>query len=129
MSDPLILVVDDSKVIRKVVAKAAQESYPDCEVVMAENGETGALACEEHTFDLIITDRNMPEMDGIGFIKQVRSMAKYEKTPIIMVTTESRGKYVREGLIAGANDYIVKPFEKVVIRKKIERWMKADVQG
>ena len=115
-----ILIVDDSISIRKSVSFVlSQEGY---EVIEAEDGLDGLKKAEENQFKLIITDINMPNMNGIDFIKNVRNLPAYRFTPIIALTTESQDGKMQEGKAAGATGWIVKPFtsEKLsAIVKKI----------
>lgn len=109
-----ILVVDDSISIRKSVDFVlGQEGY---EVATAEDGADGLLKAKEEKFDLIITDINMPNMNGIEFIRELRKIAVYKFVPIIALTTESQDSKMQEGRDAGATGWIVKPFspEKLI---------------
>jgi two-component system chemotaxis response regulator CheY len=104
-----VLVVDDSAAIRQSITYVLQQG--GYEVVEAKDGVDGlsALAGMD-VADLIITDVNMPNMDGISFIRKVREIAKNKFTPIIVLTTESQGSKMNEGKEAGATGWIVKPF-------------------
>jgi len=104
-----ILIVDDSAAIRQSISFILkQEGY---ETVEASDGLEGLAALEAaDAFDLIITDVNMPNLDGIGFIRKAREQAKYKFTPILVLTTESQGSKMNEGKEAGATGWIVKPF-------------------
>ncbi len=116
-----ILVIDDSAAIRQSISFIlGQEGY---ETVEATDGmeALNALGSIE-ALDLIITDVNMPNLDGIGFIKKARELDKYKFTPILVLTTESQGSKMNEGKEAGATGWIVKPFnsEKLLgIVKKV----------
>jgi two-component system chemotaxis response regulator CheY len=104
-----ILVVDDSAAIRQSISFILkQEGY---ETVEATDGleALGALGGLE-SLDLIITDVNMPNLDGIGFIRKARELPKFRFTPILVLTTESQGSKMNEGKEAGATGWIVKPF-------------------
>ena len=104
-----ILIVDDSAAIRQSISFILrQEGY---ETVEAQDGlEALTLAGTLTGLDLIITDVNMPNLDGIGFIRKVRELAQYKFTPILVLTTESQGSKMNEGKEAGATGWIVKPF-------------------
>ena len=109
-----ILIVDDSISIRKSVSFVlSQEGY---KVIEAEDGLDGLKKAEETQFKLIITDINMPNMNGFEFIQSLRKMAAYKFAPIIALTTESQSNKMQEGREAGATGWIVKPFtsEKLV---------------
>jgi len=116
-----ILVVDDSAAIRQSISFIlGQEGY---ETVEATDGlEALNMLGSIEALDLIITDVNMPNLDGIGFIKKAREIAKFKFTPILVLTTESQGSKMNEGKEAGATGWIVKPFnsEKLLgIVKKV----------
>jgi len=116
-----ILVVDDSAAIRQSISFILnQEGY---ETVEATDGlEALAVLGKAEAVDLIITDVNMPNLDGIGFIKKARELQKYKFTPILVLTTESQGSKMNDGKEAGATGWIVKPFnaEKLLaIVKKV----------
>lgn len=104
-----VLVVDDSAAIRQSITYVLQQGGYD--VVEAKDGMDGLSVLQGmDVVDLIITDVNMPNMDGITFIKKVREDAKFKFTPIIVLTTESQGSKMNEGKEAGATGWIVKPF-------------------
>lgn len=120
MATRRILAVDDSVSIRKSISFIlGQENF---EVIEAENGSDGLNKAKGEKFGLIITDINMPIMDGIQFIKELRSTAEHKFTPIIVLTTENQDSKMQEGKAAGATGWIVKPFssEKLIaVVKKI----------
>lgn len=105
-----ILAVDDSATMRQTVELTlARAGY---EVVTACDGQDGLVKIGENgQFDAILTDVNMPNMDGITFTAEVRKLANYAGTPIIIVTTESQGDKKSAGKAAGATGWIVKPFQ------------------
>lgn len=115
-----IMIVDDSVSIRKSVSFVlSQEGF---EVIEAEDGIDGLKKVEGAGCSLVITDINMPNMNGIDFIKNLRQDPAYKFTPIIALTTESQDGKMQEGKAAGATGWIVKPFtsEKLIaIVKKI----------
>lgn len=104
-----ILVVDDSAAIRQSITYVlTQGGY---EVLEAKDGMDGLSVLKgAGSVDLIITDVNMPNLDGISFIKKVREDGAYKFVPIIVLTTESQGSKMNEGKEAGATGWIVKPF-------------------
>jgi len=104
-----ILVVDDSDTLRKVVCMAlASAGY---EVIEACDGKDALSKLNGEKINLIISDVNMPNMDGISFVKEVKKLANYKFTPIIMLTTESEESKKMEGKEAGAKAWVVKPFK------------------
>ena len=114
-----ILTVDDSRTMRDMVNFTLRGA--GFEVYEAEDGLKALSALDVNKVDAIITDINMPNMDGITLIRQVRASAKHKVTPIVILTTESDGAKKAEGRTAGATAWLVKPFapEKLieVVRK------------
>ena len=104
-----ILAVDDSASMRQMVAFSLKTAGHN--VTEAADGLAGLSAAKARQFDLIITDVNMPVMDGITMAKQVRALPNYKMTPILMLTTESDNSKKMEGKAAGVTGWIVKPFD------------------
>lgn len=104
-----ILIIDDSAAIRQSISYILQqEGYTTVE---ASDGLEGLARLDGAAkFDCVITDVNMPNMDGITFIRKARELAKYKFVPILVLTTESQGSKMNEGKEAGATGWIVKPF-------------------
>ncbi len=104
-----IIAVDDSASMRQMVSFTLKGAGHD--VIEASDGvEALKLAKQQNGVDLVISDINMPNMDGIALIKELRSLPSYKFTPILMLTTESSGDKKMEGKAAGATGWIVKPF-------------------
>ena len=104
-----ILTVDDSTSMRqKVLFTLKGAGY---EVVEAADGVEALEVANTRGFDLVVTDVNMPNMDGITLIKELRNLPDYKFTPILMLTTESGSDKKQEGKAAGATGWIVKPFD------------------
>ncbi len=115
-----LLVVDDSSTMRRII-KNTLARLGHKEVIEAENGAEAWKQLEENKdIDVLITDWNMPEMNGLELVKKVRSKDEYEDMPIIMVTTEGGKAEVITALKAGVNNYIVKPFTPQVLKEKLE---------
>ncbi len=110
----LVLTVDDSKTIREMVGFTLTSSGFD--VLEAEDGQNALNILSSKAPDLIITDLNMPNMDGITFIKEVRKITMFQFTPILMLTTEHTDEKKASGRAAGATGWIIKPFapEKLI---------------
>ena len=104
-----ILAIDDSASIRQMVAFTLKSSA--YEVVDAVDGMDGLDKAKAKTFDLVLTDQNMPRMDGITLIKSLRGMPQYKTVPILMLTTESSDAMKQQGRAAGATGWLVKPFD------------------
>ena len=113
-----ILLVDDSTIIRNIVKTALVGDY---HMLEAENGQVGLDEANKQNIDLFLLDVNMPVMDGITLVKELRKIAKYSKTPIIMLTTESRDNKKSEGKEAGATGWIIKPVEPEKLVKVISK--------
>lgn len=108
------LTVDDSKTMREMVSFTLKSA--GFEVIEAEDGQHALSVLGDQPVDVIITDLNMPNMNGIELIKALRDKPSYKFTPILMLTTESDDSKKNEGKTAGATGWIVKPFnpEKLV---------------
>lgn len=103
-----ILIVDDSESIREVVSFTLQNEGYD--VLVGIDGKDALQFLDGRNIDLIITDLHMPNMDGIGLIKEVRKMESYQRIPILFLTTESQAAKKMEAKEAGATGWIIKPF-------------------
>jgi len=103
-----ILVVDDSTAIRNILKTTLLNDY---EVLEGENGQVALTLAKSNPIDLFLLDVNMPVMDGITCVQEIRKMPQYGKTPIIMLTTESREEKKQQGKSAGATGWITKPCE------------------
>ncbi len=104
-----VLIVDDSMSIRETVKLSLQMA--GYAAAVAENGERALLMARQTRFDLVVTDLNMPQMDGISLISQLRGIPEYRFTPILMLTTESQEEKKMAGKKAGATGWIVKPVD------------------
>jgi two-component system chemotaxis response regulator CheY len=104
-----ILAVDDSGSLRQMVSFSLNAA--GYEVVSAVDGQDGLNKAKEKTVDLVLTDQNMPIMDGLTLIKNLRGLGSYSKIPILMLTTESSDEMKAKGRAAGANGWLVKPFD------------------
>lgn len=104
-----ILVVDDSVSMRQLISMTLTDaSY---EVTLAEDGQHALELCQQREFDAIFTDQNMPRMDGLTLIQTLRKAARFQRTPIVMITTEAGDDMKDKGRSAGATGWIIKPFE------------------
>lgn len=119
MAEP-ILIVDDSASMRQLVSFALKDA--GYEVIAAINGKDALGKLNGARIGMVITDLNMPEMDGIEFIKQLRSTSGYKFTPVVMLTTESQESKKQEGKQAGASGWIVKPFTPTQLIDIIKRF-------
>jgi two-component system chemotaxis response regulator CheY len=113
------MVVDDSRAVRRLLAEALRElGYAVSE---AENGRAAleALQARSAPLELILTDWNMPEMNGLEFLKALRRDASLRSVPVVMVTTETEMAQMAAALEAGANEYIMKPFTREILADKL----------
>jgi len=106
---PKILIVDDSMMVRMTVKRTLVSV--EFEVVEAKDGAEGLAKAQEATYDLILTDLNMPDMDGLTMIQNIRQLPAYTETPIVMLTTESGDDKKSIGHESGVSAWLVKPFE------------------
>ncbi len=114
-----VLIVDDSVTVRQMLSFTLREAQ--FEVLEAEHGQQGLERLDGQSVDLIITDLNMPVMDGINFIRGARSLPATRYVPILMLTTESQPEKKMEGKTAGATGWIVKPFDPPKLLKVIAK--------
>ena len=113
------MVIDDSRTIRMILSNTLAEfGY---QVSQASNGKEAlsAVQREGDTFSLFLVDWNMPEMNGLEFVKWLRANPRYSDVPLMMVTTETEMSQMMTALEAGANEYVMKPFTKDIIADKL----------
>jgi two-component system chemotaxis response regulator CheY len=113
------LVVDDSRVVRKVARKILEELSFDC--AEAEDGKQAMEACARSMPDAILLDWNMPVMTGIEFLRRLRKMTGGERPKVVFCTTENDLAHIQEALGAGADEYIMKPFDSEIIETKFSQ--------
>lgn len=114
-----ILAVDDSGSLRQMLAFSLKEAGYG--VIEAVDGQDGLDKARKQTVDLVLTDQNMPGMDGLSLIKALRGMKSYQSVPILMLTTESGEDMKAMGKAAGANGWLVKPFDPVRLAEVIKK--------
>ena len=113
------LVVDDSRVVRKVARKILEELGFSCEE--AEDGKQAMERCAASMPDAILLDWNMPVMTGIEFLRRLRKMTGGQAPKVVFCTTENDLAHIQEALSAGANEYIMKPFDSEIIQTKFQQ--------
>jgi len=120
MSEIRALIVDDSSVMRKIVERALRQAGLDALVVYeAGSGAEGIEVLKTKTVDLILSDINMPIMDGLEFLRQIGAQNLAEGVPVIMITTESSEEHVKQAIQAGAKGYIRKPFTAEQVKERV----------
>lgn len=113
------LVVDDSKAIRQIEKKYLEEM--GFFVLEAENGEEALNILKENSdIAIILLDWHMPVMNGYEFLKNMRQRPEYAHIKVMMVTTENQQKSIIDALMAGANEYLMKPFDKEMLETKLK---------
>lgn len=112
------LVVDDSSVIRKVARRILEDL--SFEITEAEDGKQALDECETKMPDAILLDWNMPVMDGLEFLSALRDMPEGEKPQVVFCTTENDVGHIARAIRAGANEYIMKPFDREIVQAKFQ---------
>lgn len=111
------LIVDDSRLIRKLVRDILEPLNFHCSE--AENGEVALASCQKSMPELIMLDWNMPVMDGMAFLLQLRKVPGGDKPVVMFCTTENGMDRIQAAMAAGATDFIMKPFDKEIVRGKL----------
>ena len=113
-----VLVVDDSRTVRRILRTVLEEA--GFTVREAEDGRVALHMLDQHPeIELVITDWDMPQMDGLTLLQTLRSHPDYGELPVLMVTQESRASHVREAMEAGASAYLMKPFNRAMLLEKL----------
>lgn len=113
------LIVDDSRAIRRLLQRTIEPLGFECS--MAEHGEDALTHLDpDDLFDVVLVDWNMPVMDGLALVKAIRENRSFARMSILMVSSESDPHKMMKALIAGADDYLVKPVSQDMIREKLE---------
>jgi two-component system chemotaxis response regulator CheY len=112
------LVVDDSSVIRKVARRILEGL--EFQISEAENGEEAIESCRNNLPDAILLDWNMPKMDGYDFLRVLRRLPGGDRPKVVFCTTENDVAHIARALHAGANEYIMKPFDKDIVEAKFQ---------
>ncbi len=121
-----VLVVDDSQTMRKIIVKSLRDAgFGDCEFAEAADGASALEALRKLEFDLVLSDINMPGMDGLALVRAVRDDAAISADlAIVMITTEGGLQKVEQAIAAGANDYLRKPFSNEQLNEKISGFLR-----
>ncbi|MDQ1266955.1 MAG: two-component system, chemotaxis family, chemotaxis protein CheY [Bacteroidota bacterium] len=121
MMAKIILVVDDSSSVRKFITLALKlKGY---KVITAMDGMEAMEKLSNNQVDLVVTDLNMPNVDGIKLIKSIREYPEYENLPIIILTSLTKEEDINLGMEAGANSYLIKPFNTKKIQYEVSKYL------
>lgn len=118
VKDKRVLFVEDSPTMRRIIANSLRQVGFD-EIIEAENGVDALEKLEGKQVNLVVTDWNMPEMNGAELVKILRGMPPYADVPIIMITTRGTKDDVMTAMKLGVNGYIIKPFTPEILREKL----------
>ncbi len=117
-----ILIVDDSRIMRNIVKNTLKSlKFPEEIFLEASDGRQAWELLEAQEVNLLLLDWNMPALNGIDLVKKLRAVAKFQKLPIIMITSEAAKYSVIEAVKAGVSDYLVKPVTEKGLEEKIRR--------
>jgi len=115
-----VLIVDDSSVMRKIVERSLRQAGLELEEVKeASNGAEALTEVQKSSFDLILSDINMPAMDGLEFLRNLANIPSARSVPVVMITTEGSEARVVEALSVGARGYIRKPFTPEQVKERV----------
>ncbi len=120
MSDLKIIAVDDSPTMRRIIINTLKRAGYE-NVIEASDGKDALAKMKVEQVNFVITDWNMPEMDGLAFVSHIRATAEFKNLPVLMVTTRSVKEDIVEAMKAGVNNYIVKPFTPETLKAKIDQ--------
>ncbi len=115
-----ILLCDESTTMPKIIKNLLRELLPN-DTTEADDGQTALPLLKSGKFDFLVTDWNMPGMDGLTLLKIVRADENLSTLPVLMVTAEAKREQIVEAAQAGVNGYVVKPFTAVTLKEKIEK--------
>lgn len=121
--DMRVLVVDDFSTMRKII-KGIMRKLGFTNLEEAEDGTTALPKLKSDKYDFVISDWNMPNMNGLEFLKAIRSDEDLKELPFLMVTAEAKKENILDAIKSGANNYIVKPFTEEVLQQKLEEIFK-----
>lgn len=118
--DMKILIVDDFSTMRRIIKNLLRDLGFN-NTAEADDGQTAWPMLQTGNFDFLVTDWNMPGMDGLTLLKKVRADEKLSAMPILLVTAEAKREQIIEAAQAGVNGYVVKPFTAITLKEKIEK--------
>ena len=127
MSGVRVLIVDDSSVMRKIIERSLRQAgLESLTVFEAASGMEGLEILRSKEVDIILSDINMPGMDGLEFVRQLRAQKMAGCVPVVMITTESSEEHVRQAIEAGAVGYIRKPFTADQVKRRVLSLLSAE---
>jgi len=119
-----VLIIDDAMIMRNIHRNILLEcGIPAAGLFDASDGKEALKVATSRTIDLFLVDWNMPELNGLDFVKTIRSMETYKTTPIIMITSEAAKYNVLEAIEAGVTNYVIKPVKAAVLKEKLSKHM------
>ncbi len=126
-----ILVVEDSKITRELIVSTLEDmdELSEYEMVEAENGFQALKLLPRNKFSLIITDINMPDINGLELVKFIKGNQLYKEIPLIIISTEGSKRDREKGLALGADSYLVKPFDPEALRKLVKKYLQEKEYG
>ncbi len=123
-----VLVIDDEDDVRMIV-RFALERDPRFVVTEARNGNEGLHLAQEEGPDLILLDAMMPGLDGYEVCRRLRAQTRFAETPVVFLTAKTQGYERRQGLAAGATDYLPKPFDPIGLGERLAQYLSGDDAG
>ncbi len=123
-----VLVIDDEGDVRMIV-RFALERDPRFVVTEARNGNEGLHLAQEEAPDLILLDAMMPGLDGYEVCRRLRAQPRFAQTPVVFLTAKTQGYERRQGLAAGATDYLPKPFDPIGLGERLATYLSGDDAG
>lgn len=117
-----VLIVDDSSTMRRIIMRSLRQAGLQADTILeAENGAQGlATVNSDPDIELVFSDVNMPEMNGLEFVKSVRATRDAKSLPIVMISSEGSESFVQQAMDCGANAYVTKPFTPESIKQRLE---------
>lgn len=122
-----VLVVEDSETTRSLIISTVEE-IEGLKVIGVKNGFEALKALPRHAVDLIITDINMPDINGLEIVNFVKTHPDYRSIPLVIVSTEQSEEDIQKGLALGASAYVPKPFQPSQLKEKVEKLLQKDGQ-
>ena len=119
-----VLVVEDSPTMRSLIVSTV-EGLDDIDVTETSSGFEALKILPHEKFDLILTDINMPDINGLELVKFVKTNPEYKKIPLIIISTEGSDRDRQRGMDLGANEYVIKPFKPEEVQKLIRKYLEA----